>query len=273
MKRLIKYILLIIPLASCVKETDWNPEEETDPVIVVDGIITDVQGEQAIRLCWSVNDLNETPAAVSGATLLISDEDSTWQLSEDPAGSGRYVTPASFLALAGKNYTLIINRAGKIYSAKTAMKAGILFDPLVYKMDEGDSLYHIDWIASAFTTENPAMWEVVLDWSEVPGYEGMDPDATSARLLFYSLPTLDVGQIFAPAAEQIRFPAGTVIDEFRYSLTDEHAAFIRELLMETSWQGGLFSSCPATVPTNLTKGAVGWFGACGQTSLSMIVNP
>ena len=92
-------------------------------------------------------------------------------------------------------------------------------------------------------------------------------------MLFYTLPTLDVSQIFAPPVEAVSFPAGTVITESRYSLTPEHAGFVREMLLETSWQGGLFSSVPANVTTNLSDGAVGWFGACGKTTLSLVATP
>ena len=273
MKRLPKYLLMLALLASCVKEADWTLDPAPAPVVVVDGIITDAQGLQSIRLSYSVNDLNEDPAPVSEANVIISNEDSSWQLTEQPKYSGRYVTTPKFVAVPGKSYSLLISHNEKIYSAKSGMEAGKLFDPLQYKKNDGDSLYHIDWVASAFSEDFPAMWEVVLDWSQVPGYTGLDSNQTAARLLFYTLPTLDVGQIFAPPVESIAFPAGTVITENRYSLTAEHAEFIREMLMETSWQGGLFSSVPANVTTNLSAGAAGWFGACGRTSLSLVVTP
>jgi hypothetical protein len=273
MKRLATYLLLIPLLASCVKEADWILDPAPAKVLVFDGIITDIRGAQPVVLSWSVTSLNETPAPVTNASVLISNQDSSWALAESPANSGRYVTPADFLAVPGKSYTLFISKDAKIYSAKSNMEAGIFFDPLEYQKDDDNGLYHINWVASAFSSQYPAMWEILLDWSAVPGYEGLDSTQTSARLLFYTLPTLDVSQIFAPPVEEQTFPAGTVITENRYSLTAEHAEFIREMLMETSWQGGLFSSVPANVTTNLSAGATGWFAACGKTSLSLTVTP
>ncbi len=272
MKRLAASIIIILLLASCVKETDWPMSGQVSPVVVVDGIITNSQGLQKVQVNYSVNDLNEEPAPVSEASVLITNEDSTWQLTEKPKNSGRYVTDQGFVAIPGKNYTLLVNVDGKIYSAKTGMEAGILFEPLRYVPDDDRTMYHIDWVASAFSGEHPAMWEVLLDWSAVPGYTGGDSTLNTARLLFYTLPTLDVAQLFAPAVEKISFPAGTLITERRYSLTAEHAEFIREMLLETSWQGGLFSSVPANVTTNMSSGAIGWFGACGRTSLSLVVS-
>ena len=273
MKRLTPYILFLLLLASCVKETDWPLDPAPAPFIVVDGVITDAQGVQGIRLTYSVNDLNEEPAPVSEANVIISNEDSSWQLTEQTAYSGRYITTSKFVAIPGKSYTLLISDNSQIYSAKSDMEAGKFFDPLQYKKSDDDSLYHIDWVASAFSNDFPAMWEILLDWSQVEGYTGIDSAKTSARLLFYTLPTLDVSQIFAPPVEKILFPAGTLITERRYSLTPGHAEFIREMLMETGWQGGLFSSFPANVTTNLSSGAIGWFGACGMTSLSLVAEP
>ena len=107
----------------------------------------------------------------------------------------------------------------------------------------------------------------------VPGYEQADSASTHARMLFYTLPTLDVSEIFAPEMEQISFPAGTNITERRYSLTPQHAEFVRELMLETQWAGGYFNVAAANVTTNLSSGAKGFFGLCAVTSLSVIVTP
>lgn len=266
---MIPFLLLL----SCVKKTDWSLKSQSTDLIVVDGIITDTMGAQRIRITRPVGQLNETPQPVSGATVLITNEDSAYTLTEQPVHSGVYLTKTSFIAQLGKHYTLLIALNNKLYSAKTSIVPGIQFNALKYAKDDGDNLYHIDSVAKAFNTADTAMWEVLLDWSKVAGYENADPAKCKARLLYYTLPTLDVSQIFAPAMESINFPAGTIIIERRYSLTPEHAAFLRTLISETNWMGGLFSSEPANVITNLSSGAVGFFGACSITSLSITVLP
>ena len=107
------------------------------------------------------------------------------------------------------------------------------------------------------------MYEIQLDWSSAPGYEKEPPDSCRQKLYYYTLKTIDVSEVFAPGMEKIIFPPGTIITERRYSLTDEHAAFIRAMLLETTWQGGFFNTATANTPTNLSEGAVGYFGACG----------
>jgi hypothetical protein len=115
------------------------------------------------------------------------------------------------------------------------------------------------------------MWEVFLDWSKVPGYQQTDSTKCKARMLFYTLSTLDVSEIFAPSLESISFPSGTKITETRYSLTPEYAEFIREVLLETQWQGSLFNTTPANVPTNLSEGGAGFFAVCGVSSIFQTV--
>ena len=71
--------------------------------------------------------------------------------------------------------------------------------------------------------------------------------------------------------ETIFFPLGTKIIRKRYSLTDEHQVFLRSLLMETEWRGGIFDVQQGNVLTNVSKGGLGFFGACTVTTDSLIV--
>ncbi|MFH0866598.1 MAG: hypothetical protein V1904_10400, partial [Bacteroidota bacterium] len=65
----------------------------------------------------------------------------------------------------------------------------------------------------------------------------------------------------------------TLITERRYSITAEHAQYIRAMLSETNWSGGLFDSAHSNVPTNMSEGAVGFFSACGVETLYLSVDP
>lgn len=273
MKHIRFWISFLVLLSGCVKEVDWTINQPQTDFIVVDAILTDRAQTQTIVLTKPVTELNMKPVLITGAEILVSNEDSTWRFAEDSLNPGHYLSPANFLALKEKNYTLLISIAGSIYSAKATMVEGKVFNPLHYVQNQSDSLFTIDWVASAFSAEESAMWEVLLDWSNVQGYETMDSLNTHARLLFYTLPTLDVSEIFAPEMEQIKFPAGTIITENRYSITSDHAEFARELLLETNWTGGFFNVASANVTTNLSSGARGFFGLCSVTTLSITVTP
>lgn len=262
---------MLILLLSCEKQTEWKLDGNPGDLIIVEGIITDEQKIHVIKLSFPAGQLNEVSAPVTGAVVLISNEDSVLQLTENPSGSGIYVTDSLFIALINKHYTLQVHYNNNIFTAKASMIQGAFFSPLKYSKNTDDNLFHIDWVANAYNAEDAAMYEVDLDWSELPQYQSSDPDSCKAKLFYYTLPTLDVSEILAPGKQKISFPAGTIITERRYSLSPEHADFIRALLLETTWQGGFFDSEHANLPTNLSAGAVGFFGACSVTSLSLTV--
>jgi hypothetical protein len=271
MKKIKIYILGIMVLVGCVKEADWQAFEQAPVLIAVEATLTDEQKAHKVQITFPVNELNELPQPVTGATVLVSNEYADWVLQEDTAHSGYYYTDSGFVALLNMNYTLQIFYQDMLYSAKASMVPGKFFNPLLYKQNSDDEWYHIDWVASAFDAENPAMWEILIDWSEVPGFQNQSTEDCKARLLFYSLPSLDVSEIFAPAVEDINFPPGSLITQRRYSLTPDYAEYLRTLLLETTWQGSLFPSANANVSTNLSEGAAGYFSVCAVTQLSFIV--
>jgi hypothetical protein len=279
MRKKILPVLLILLSTACVKQVDWPIHNQTGDLIVVDGILTNEEKTQTITLSRPVTNLGETPLMISNANIVVSNEDSTWNLAEDTLNPGKYNTPSTFTAIPGKNYSLLIYNQGKVYSAKAAMAPGSVFPILHYSKDESDDLYHIDFVASAFTAGEPAMWEILIDWSKVPGYDTLDPSRNHARLLFYTLKTLDVSEVFAPVVENVTFPTTAiegqqaVIEQRRYSLTPEHAEFIRTMLLETEWQGSLFGSASANIATNLSSGATGFFGVCAVNTVSITVIP
>ena len=273
MKKLIIYILLLMSLAGCEKKSLWTLSEQASRIVVLNSIITDEYKTQTIQLNYSVSSLNETPKPVSPAHVYISNEDSLYKFTEHPLGSGIYRSDLQFGARSALHYHLLIVFRNKIFTASATMDPGIIPSPLSYSKDDGSALYHLDWVASSFSTQPPAMWEVLLDWSKVPGYQQEDSVKNHARMLFYTLSTLDVSEIFAPRMESISFPSGTIITERSYSLTNDYAEFIRQLLLETQWQGGLFSSARANVPTNILGGAAGFFAVCAVNTVSLTVGP
>jgi len=169
MRKVICFAGVLLLMQSCVKETSFSIDGPAPYKVCAEAILTDEPGRQTITLTLPVNQLNEPPAPVAGATLLISNEDSAWALTEQPGNPGRYLTPAAFYARPQKNYTLLIGLDGHIYSAKATMVPGTVFPELKYTKNTDNGLYHIDWVANAFSAENAAMWEILIDWSSVAG--------------------------------------------------------------------------------------------------------
>lgn len=270
MKKIIFYLSLLV-FISCEKQTEWPIQADETSRIVVEGMLTNEVRTHSIRLFRTVSELNMAPQAVSGAGVIISDADSSWFLPEQAGNPGCYVTKNNFSAKPGVFYTLLVTYEGIVYSAKTQSVPVTPFEMLRFSRNPGESLYHITWVANPYNAIQPAMYEILLDWSQLPEYSTQDSASCTARLYFYSLPTLDVSEVFAPEIERIRFPAGTKITERKYSLTREHVEFVRAMISETTWKGGFFDSAPANVPTNISNGALGFFAACNVIKNSIVV--
>ena len=268
MKRLIKYFLIILVAAGCEEEIRWDPDTQDMSVLVVEGMITNERVQHQIKLTRPVTRLNETPEPVSGAIVTITDEENTIILTEFSEGSGIYLTD-SIRAVFGKVYTLNIRIDEKEYSAEASMVPVTPLDTLDYS-PAGDSEDYYKLIPDNDADE-PSMTEYWLDWSDVPGFQ--DNDSSRAKIISYSLNTIDVGEMFRPETEQVVFPAGTVVYRRKYSMNEAQAAFIRTLLSETEWRGGLFDVQPGNVETNLSEGAVGYFSASTVVSDRSIISP
>lgn len=274
MKKLLTYLALFLLLASCEEQTDWDLQTASNDFVVVDGIITNELRVQSITISRPVEFINDPAKPVSNATVLVSSNEETYNFHEDPSHPGIYISDNAFAGIRNRTYSLLITDSNNVYSAKAVLAPPVLlseFDSIRYQKNADDSTYSIVWVANPYRPVKPAMYKILLDWSKVPGYQDANANSCKAILYYYTLPTLDINQVFAPVSQDISFPEGTVIVERRYSLTDNHASFIRSLLLETTWQGGLFNTASANITTNLSQGAAGFFGACGVVEKTEIV--
>ena len=263
MKKLMIFLFLTMLLVSCEEQTDWDLQTADNDFVVVDGIITNELKVQTITIMKSVSALNVQPQPVSGATVLVSSSLLSNTFHEDSLNPGTYLSDRAFIGIRNETYSLSITSGTKNYSSKAVLTQPKDFKFVDYQIDETDNKYQFSKVPFPYNPILPAMFEIQLDWSSAPGYETQNPDSCRTKVYYYTLPTLDVSELFAPTLEKITFPKGTAITERRYSLTDEHAAFLRALLLETTWNGGYFNTASANIPTNLSAGAMGFFGACG----------
>jgi|WetSurSiteA1Bulk_404760.scaffolds.fasta_scaffold00024_5 hypothetical protein len=257
MKELLYNLLrLALPMLalSCEAETDWNLQTG-DEFIVADCIITNELKYQELLLYWSSGHPNHTPEGFSGVTAELSDGNNTFTFSEDLNQPGHYVSVNPFMASAGKNYRLTLSYGDH---ADTAYASMIGVAPLdVIEITPSDDYFRLTYHESS-----PAsMTEVHYDWSGDPLY-CEKYGSNEAAEVFYSLDNIDIGKQFPPDKQIILFPHGTQIIRKKYSLNDDHQRFVRSLLLETEWRGGLFDVEQGNVPTNFQHGVRGWFAAC-----------
>jgi hypothetical protein len=247
-------LALVLLFVSCEDKTDWDLNEK-GRITVADCIITNELKQQELRLYESSGTLNGTVTGISGATVTISDGVNEHLFTEDPDEPGHYLSQNPFRATLDITYRLVISYANRSDTAFAQMAAITPMEAL--DIQASDSLFRV------FYHESPSasMMEIYYDWSQDTEYTASYGSATASET-FYTLNDIEAGNIFAPDRQVIRFPHHTNIIRRKYSLSKTHQDFIRGLLLETDWRGGLFDAEPGNVPTNFHNGLHGWFGAC-----------
>lgn len=250
-------------MLSCETETSWELHENA-PVLIVDAIITNENKAHAIRVYHSSTELNAAPQGISGVNIRITDGTNWALFTESESEKGLYISPA-FAATGNRTYALLIEYNGFRDTAYAQMAAISPIRSPYYTYDNG--LYTYNYTGS----DLPAMTEVFYDWSHLPDF-CEEYGSCQAAQSYYSLNNIDIVKEFAPEKQTIPFPAGTKVIQRKYSLSEAHQQFVRSLLIETQWRGGIFDIEHGNVPTNFNYGVRGWFATCMVLSDTTVVN-
>jgi hypothetical protein len=251
--------------AGCEKQYSWDFQSEDLNVLIVDGIITNEYRQQFISLSLSNPIINSETRPLSGAMVSVSDQDTEMSFYESKTEPGKYYSETPFQVVVNRSYLLQVEYGDELFEALADVVPVTSLGSISVVPDTGRYYRYI------FTGEGqPAMTRVDYNWSADPDY-CMEYGNCFAREFFYLLENTDINAVFAPDKATILFPSETVIVRKKYSLTEEHQAFLRSLLMETDWSGGVFDVQHDNVVTNLSNGARGYFAACMVASDTTVV--
>ena len=267
MRKFIFHIALILIISSCEEKIDFNAESQETIRLVVEGMITNEIKAHTVKLSLPVKKLNESPQPVSGAFVAITDQQNTFLLQEDPENPGLYLTDPTVQGVFGKLYTLYIRIQEYEFAGNSFMVPVEPLQPLVIsRCDDAGEIYNVETLGIG----GPFMMEIDYDWS---GNGNCSSNTCKAREVTYHLNSVDVNEIFKPEQELVCFPAGTVIKRKKYSLNDNYQTYIRAMMNETNWRGGIFDVERGNIPTNMSLGAIGYFAAASVVSDSTLFQP
>jgi len=245
-------------MLSCNEQVDWDLQYQEEDLVVVEGKITSEIRQHEVKLTRPHYEMNGTPEPVQGAQLEIYDGVQGFPLSEDPGRAGVYRTDSLFAAELNQYYQLRILHEGRRIHAVTYMTEVMAFQFMtVYPVQSDPPLLE----AYISDSEEPSIVRLELDWSHVPGYDALPDTATHAVIYHYSLNSVDVNDIFKPEQEHVRFPPGTIVFREKESVNPWYAEFLRGMLSETNWRGGMFDVLPGNARTNMEGDAIGFFTA------------
>jgi hypothetical protein len=252
----IVFLSAFLVVLACEKEIAWKLQSDNEQRIVIDAIITGERERQKVYISLTNPGMNQAIQPVSGLEVSVSTGDTSFLFTESPEESGLYIS-SEFRAVVQREYLLIVNHQGLIYQARAQAEPVARLGRLTLQWNADKQLYR--YVPNE--TGSPAMTEILYNWSGNDGYCSVYGSCLAQETV-YILENVDVNDQFGPETDIIYFPKGTVIHRRKYSLTDQHQNFIRSLLMETAWRGGLFDVQQGNVPSNISNGALGFFAVC-----------
>lgn len=268
-------LLMVLPmlLSSCEEKIDWELDTNIPKVIVVEGLLTNERKAHEVRISEPMGDPNGTPQPVSGAFVAIYETGRAvkraYRLQE--VQPGRYLTDTTVRAVSGRLYQLFVFYQGQEYWGDSSYMVPVdKLKPLDYRKVPGREL----WYELMFKeTDHASMTEIDLSWGHLVGFRNLPPEQTRAKIIYYTVKSIDVNKIFKPAKERVPFPVGTMVTRRQYSMNQAQEEFVRTLMAETDWRGGLFDVQPGNVRNNLSEGAVGYFAVSQVVADSTLILP
>lgn len=255
-------LLLLTILLACEEAIDKSVLSQSENLLAVEGVLTNENRSHSITLSFPYQSLNGQAAPASGALVQITEGTTTYTLTETPAGSGVYQTPV-FRAVFDAVYTLHILHQGKEYFAQDS---SVPVEPLAaIEYRKVNDQYQL----VLNTTGSSANYvDHSIDWKNTTACSG---SACEGRIVFYDLKTIDVNEIYKPAKEDFLFPVNATIIRRKYSVSPAYRTFLRSVLSETEWRGGVFDVERSNTITNLSAGAIGFFAVTTVVSDTTVV--
>lgn len=257
MKKIVVSILVIFGATACVEVVDWPYYPSGEDKLIVEAILTDELKHQEIYLSQLRDSINAPVEEVSGAFIEVSSLAESYLFWEHSTQKGRYISSQSFAIVPGRSYQLTIDLEQQKYEA---IARGVANQPMrdfpFLSYQETDSLY-LGGIGVDYSNIEQAMYELVIDWRHIiPG------DTSLAKQVHYVFNSINIGQLFGPEKDQLVFPRQSIVYKRKYALDDGFAEYLRSLVIETQYKGGVFEETNGNLPTNLSNGALGYFAVC-----------
>lgn len=246
------FLLMALLLLACEDRINQAFSSPDTGLIVVEAHFTNENKSQLVKLTRPYLEPNGSPVAVSGATVVVVEGNNNfYSLVETPAESGEYFTP-NMIAVFGRLYTLVIRYQGRDYIAQARSTPVEPISPLAYE-NAGNDQYRLTLNESGSEAN---YIEHQLSWANTSACNA--GDTCSGRVIYYDLKNVDVQDLFKPDKKDFLFPVGTRVIRRKHSVAPEYRDFLRSVLSETEWRGGIFDIQRANATGNVSN-ALGFF--------------
>jgi hypothetical protein len=285
MKKYIIYSLGLLLFFGCVEEFNLDLNK-VKPRVVVEGLIENTSGPHYIRVTKSATGafvknnylvIDENVEVIEDAIVVVSDDSGqTEQLTlitqnsnnEDVFNKGGYYRTTNFKGEPNRKYTLTITtKEGEIYTASDYMKPPPIVNSLSYELRvlEKDGQEYYVPLLSFFEQEETKDYYLIaqtLDRTNPNRIANWDFEVLSDKNLNSGNITIFLDNGASP--EDFGFYYYFIGDEIRVktsSISKETYEFFKFLLEQFKQDGGVYKPTPASPPTNISNGGLGFFQA------------
>jgi hypothetical protein len=232
--------------------------EQAEPVLVIEGLLTDREEYQHIKLSKTTGfNASGAPASVGGAEVWV-ESDGGELISYEETAPGYYQPVNAFKGIVGERYTLTVKVEGQTYTATEQMYYVPPFDSLSTRIDEQEmedpeeeGLYH----ELLFYIKEPQQTE---DYYYVKFYRNDTIQNWDGEGVFYTDDAF-LSDDIAGLPSPFYYAQGDNARIEMYSISREGFIHYSDLDNNINNDGGMFSGQPANVRTNVRGGAVGYF--------------
>lgn len=286
-------LIIILTLVSC-EDVIQLDVPKTDPYLVVDGSITNIAGEQVIKLTKSQDLLDPAlPTAIQNASVKVVDDLGKIYEFKDLKNNGKYVwkstDEAEIMGTVGRTYSLEIKSENEIYRAISKLNRVPTIDSIVYKVEnanirqKGEGKPDIGYDAHFYAIDPKGMgdcYRVKVYKNDtlrntadniVIAYDAIGNKSPFGDGLAFILPLRRL-------ANTELFRENDRIKVELLSITEAHFDFWSQLRQELN-NAGLFARPSARIPSNINnvnasspKQVSGWFGASAISTIEVKVN-
>ncbi len=255
-------ILLIFSFAiGCEDVIDVNLED-SEPMLVIEGYLTNTSGKAQFRVSRSTNFYGPNEVEmVSGASIAITDDlgNADTLIERDPdLHPGEYISPGSFPPHPGRTYHATVIVDGRTFEASAKMEEPILIDSLGLEYEIDNELFPDEdegWLIHVHFKDPPSRSDyaritISANGEYLPDFYLYDGRFTDGRSVDYS----GFHNLLQP---------GDFTKVELYTL--DRTMFFYFLTLSEVWasdEGNDFlDPTPANPNTNWSGGALGYFGA------------
>ncbi len=262
------YMLIVSAFClSCEEVVDWELVPEQSDRLVIEAVLTNQFITQQVILSESFPDLQSDPNPIVDAEVILWRGEEQFLFPHVANEPGLYQSAEPFSIEKDQVYRIEVRWKDISYEASTELSfVTPIAMPQFQRRGNSDSL-SLSEVGAIYHPLEQSMYRFDISWQEQPGWS-----AGRSRQFFYTFSTLDANQIFVPPREEIFFPSGSTVHITKFGLSDDFAAYLRGIALETQWQGGLFDAQSSNTQGNFNPEAWGYFALCAVLSDTVIAD-